>query len=67
MTISVNSVDCEIIFSAMNYIKDKKKARLSVRKLYQRLLVYVHGPGGLFDFDFEAAYEIFCKLVEKDI
>ena len=44
MTISINSVECERIFSAMNFIKDKKKANLTVRKLYQRLLIYIHGP-----------------------
>ena len=51
MTISINSVECERIFSAMNFIKDKKKANLTVRKLYQRPLIYIHGPENLKDFD----------------
>lgn len=51
----------------MTFVKDKKKARLSVRKLYQRLLIYIHGPDNLADFDFDAAYEIFCKLAAKEL
>ena len=39
MSISISSVECERIFSRMNLSKDKTKNRLTVRKLYQRMVV----------------------------
>ena len=55
--IPLGSVECERLFSAMNFIKDKKKSRLTTRNLFYRLNIFIHG-GNVEEFDFEGAFEI---------
>ena len=42
-TIPLSSVECERIFSCMNFIKDKRKNALSTRNLFYRIALKVHG------------------------
>ena len=56
-TIPLSSVECEKLFSVMNYTKDKSKSVMTTRNLFYRIMLKMHsGPVNLFDY--ESAFEI---------
>lgn len=41
-TIPLSSVECERIFSTMNFIKDKKKNTMNTKNLFYRIILKIH-------------------------
>ena len=56
-TIPMSSVECERIFSTMNFIKDKRKNTLSTQNLFYRIALMSHGTR-IEHFDYNGAFEI---------
>ena len=56
-TVPLTSVECERIFSAMNFIKDKSKNTLSTKNLFYRIALKVQGQQ-VDQFDYGGAFEI---------
>ena len=56
-TVPLSSVDCERVFSAMNYIKDKRKSALTTKHLAYKIALKMHGPN-VKNFDYNGAFEI---------